>query len=234
MNWIDGVIIGIILINVILGWSRGFIRSVTNILSVIAGFIMAKLYHPQVYTFLNERYDLLAKIKDKVAVTFTNIQFPDTQTLSTVSPKALSESMGESEYLTALTEKFFESEQFKTMLDNNVSNFSKGFSTWVADNLLTILSMVIIFIVVFIGVRILGYALSGIFKLPLLNGVNKLSGFLFGLAKGVFLAMLFVLLVVIVGPFFDQATLIDTLEQSQLGLYFYKYNIIMIIFESML
>ncbi|MBN2794841.1 MAG: CvpA family protein [Clostridia bacterium] len=234
MNWIDIAIIVILLVNVFIGWSRGFIRSVTNLISVVLGFLMAKFYHPQMYSFLNEKFDLLEKIRVRIGTSFTNIEFPDTQTLMSVSPKELSETVGQTEYLQKITEKFFESDQFKTMLDNNVQNFSNGFSSWLADNLLTILSMVLVFTIVFIGVRILGYALSGIFKLPLLNGVNKLSGFLFGLGKGVFIAMLFVLVIVIIGPFFDQGTLIETLEQSQIGIYFYKYNIVMMIFESML
>lgn len=234
MNWIDITIIIILIFNIVLGWSRGLIRSVTNLVSMILGFIAAKLYYLNMYDFLDGRFDLFIKIKEAVARTFSTIEFPDTAVLESLSAKELSQTVGDTAYLQSITEKFFESEKFHDMMNSNVSNFSDGFSTWLAENILNILSMVIVFLGVFIGIRLVGYLLSGLFELPLLKGVNKLSGFIFGLVKGTFFAMIFVLLLVIVGPLFDQTNIIKTLESSHIGIYFYKYNIMMIIFEYMI
>lgn len=234
MNWIDISIIIIVIVNVGLGWYKGLIRSVTNLVSMILGFIFAKMYYLQMYDILNTRFDMFRKIKDAVSSTFSNIQFPETSALESLSAEQLSQSVGDTEYLQVITEKFFESDTFENMLSNNVSNFSEGFSTWLAENILTILSMVTVFLIVFIGVRIIGYLLSKMFNLPILNGVNKLTGLMFGLAKGLLFAMLFVILLVVFGPLFDHANVIDALETSSIGIYFYKYNIVMYIFESMI
>lgn len=234
MNWIDITILVILLVNIGMGWSKGLIRSVTNLVSIVLGFIFAKLYYLQMYELLDDRFNLFVKIRDGVSQTFSSIQFPETSVLETMSPEQLSQTVGNTEYLRVISEKFFESDKFKMMLSSNVENFSNGFASWLAENIMNVLSMVVVFIVVFVAVRIIGYFLGNLFKLPILKGVNKFSGLLFGFVKGIFFAMLFVLLLAVIGPFFDHDSIIATLEQSSIGIYFYKYNLIMLIFESMI
>jgi uncharacterized membrane protein required for colicin V production len=232
MNWIDIVVLAILLVNVYLGWTKGFIRSLTNLISIIAGFIAAKLYYKEMFSFLNNQYDLFEKIKNGVTNLFSNIEWPQLE-IGTVSTNTL-QIEGDSELINNLLNKFVESDSFQNMITTNMSNVGDGFSTWLAENLLNVLSMLLVFVIVFIGVRIAGYLLSTIFKLPILNGVNKTSGFLFGLAKGAFLSMLFVVLLVLIAPLLSDLNLLATLEESMIGIYFYRYNLIMYIFESMI
>ncbi len=232
MNWLDIAVLLILLVNIGLGLFRGLIKSVTNLISIILGFIAAKMYYMEVYDFLIEKYDLLNTIKITVANTFSSIKFPEISQMSTLSSEELSKSIGDSDYSTIVIEKFFESDFFDDLLNKNVQNFSEGFSIWLSENILTILSMVLVFLIVLIGIRLVGFALDKVFKLPVLNGVNRLSGFIFGLVKGCFFAMLFVLLIVIIGPLFSNFDLIRTLEHSSIAIYFYKYNIVMYIFEQ--
>ncbi len=232
MNWLDIAILVILLINIGLGLFRGLIRSITNLISIILGFIAAKVYYIEVYNYFIEKHDLLSKLKLTVSNTFSNIKFPEVSQMSNMSTEQLSQNMGNSDYSTIVIEKFFESDFFGNLLNKNVQDFSDGFSTWLSENILAILSMCVVFLAVLISIRILGFILDKMFKLPVLNGVNKISGFLFGLVKGCFFAMLFVLLIVIIGPIFSSFDLITTLEQSSIAIYFYKYNMIMFIFEQ--
>jgi uncharacterized membrane protein required for colicin V production len=138
----------------------------------------------------------------------------------------------ESTFLSSLVKEFVKSDGFDQMIQSNVENFSDVFSVWLSEKLLTIISMVIIFIVIYLGIRIIGSVLNKVFEIPVLKGVNKLSGFLFGCVKGIFFAMLLVLVVVILSPVFTDLNLVETLETSQIAIYFYKYNMIMFIFEG--
>lgn len=233
MNWIDISIIVILLVNIGVGWYKGLIRSVVSLISIVLGFIGAKMYHMEMYKLLNNQYDLLTKIKQTVQNMFSSVNFPETNQVEGLNSEQFSDLLGGSEYLKTLSEKFFESDQFTDIMNTQVSNFSDGFSTWLSENILIVLSMVSVFLIIMIGIRFAGYILDKIFEFPGFKEVNKLSGLIFGLVKGLFYSMLFVVLVVIAGSLTNHA-IIETLEASQIGIYMYKYNIIMIVFEMMI
>jgi len=228
MNWVDIAIIGIILFNLAFGWYKGLIRSVVNIVSIVLAFLGAKLYHGTMATILDERYDLAYKIKTAVQDMFTNIDFNYDASVST---EQVTEQLSESPYLKTFLDKFFSSEKFDQMLEKTTEGFANSFSDWASDHLMNIIGMVAVFIIIYLGVRIIGYILAKLFDVPVLKGVNQLSGLLFGGAKGIFFAMLFVLALVMISPFLDNTSLISSLETSFLGMLMYKYNVILLIFQ---
>ena len=228
MNWIDVAIVGIILLNIAIGWYKGLIRSVVNVISVVLAFIASKLYHVTVANLLNERFDLLNKIKLVISETFTNVNFSYNTALST---EETTQQLSGTPYLRSFMDKFFASDTFDQLTDKTTEGFSASFSDWAANHIINIMAMVTIFILVYIGVRIAGYLLAKLFDVPVLKGVNKLSGLLFGSIKGLFFAMLFVLGLVVISPFIENSSVITTLENSFLGMVMYQYNIILLIFQ---
>lgn len=231
MNWLDTAVILILILNIGLGWFKGLIKSVVNIVSIIAGFICAKFYYLTMYDFLINRFDLLNKVKLGIQDIFSNVQLPEMSAIQTPN-MTQSINLPESSFLSSLVKEFIKSEGFDKILQTNVDSFGDAFSVWLSEKMLTIISMLAIFVMVYLTIRIVGHVLNTLFQLPVLKGVNKLSGFLFGCVKGVFFAMLFVLFVVILSPVFTNLNLVETLESSQIAIYFYKYNMIMLIFEG--
>jgi len=51
LNWLDIVLIAILLVTVILGFAKGLIREIIGLASVILGLILASLYYPYVSSF---------------------------------------------------------------------------------------------------------------------------------------------------------------------------------------
>jgi len=234
MNWLDILVVAILVINLLSGWFRGLIRSVVNIISIVLGFICAKMYHMTMYTMLEDRFGLVHKVKDGISETFKNVELPSVADASSLPTDELVGSLTESELLSSLVESFIKSDSFNQTMQTTVDSFGDAFSTWLADKLMIIISMVVVFLLVYIGVRVIGYILNQLFQLPVLKGVNKLSGLLFGLAKGIFFSMLLVLIIVILSPVFNEWQLVETLETSVVAIYFYKYNIVMMIFEGLI
>lgn len=234
MNWLDIVVIAILVINLLSGWFRGLIKSVVNVVSIVLGFICAKMYHMTMYTMLEDRFGLVHKVKEGVLETFKNVELPSVADAATLPTNELTSNLPDSELLSSLVESFIKSDTFNQTMQSSVESFSDAFSTWLADKLVTIISMVVVFLIVYIGIRIIGYILNQLFQLPVLKGVNKLSGLVFGLAKGTFFSMLLVLIIVILSPVFSQWQLVETLETSDVAIYFYKYNIVMMIFEGLI
>lgn len=232
MNYLDIAVLVIIILNIGLGWLKGLIRSVINVISIILGFMAARMYHADLYDILNQRFDLYEKLKTSIGQTFSSVELPSVD-LSLVNEEMMNQHLVDNKYLQVISEKFINSDTFHELMPNDVT-FADGLVSWLADNILSLLSMVIIFIGVYIGVRLIGLFLHEAFKLPVLKGVNKLSGLVFGLVKGLFFAMLFVLVAVIIGPIFDSLNIIETLESSKIAIYLYQFNIFIYLFEFMM
>ena len=57
MNWIDFVLILIVLLAVIAGWYRGFISSILSLFVWAGSFVIAYLFYPYVANFINKIFD---------------------------------------------------------------------------------------------------------------------------------------------------------------------------------
>src|SRR5678815_5018051 len=57
MNWVDLILILIVLLAVIAGWYRGFISSMLGLLVWTGSFISAYLFHPYVASFIDRLFD---------------------------------------------------------------------------------------------------------------------------------------------------------------------------------
>ena len=57
MNWIDLILILIVLLAVIAGWYRGFISSMLSLLVWAGSFVIAYLFYPYVASFINTIFD---------------------------------------------------------------------------------------------------------------------------------------------------------------------------------
>lgn len=76
MNYIDYVLIGIILIGFILGYKDGLIRKVIGLLGLIAAIFLAVTYSPQLGEYLSPMFndeDYLAKIVSGIIIFFATI-----------------------------------------------------------------------------------------------------------------------------------------------------------------
>jgi uncharacterized protein YkwD len=57
MNWVDLILIFIVLLAIIAGWYRGFISSILSLLVWAGSFVMAYLFYPYVASFIDKLFD---------------------------------------------------------------------------------------------------------------------------------------------------------------------------------
>jgi uncharacterized membrane protein required for colicin V production len=57
MNWIDLVLVLIVLLAVIAGWYRGFISSILSLFVWAGSFVIAYLFYPYVASFIDKLFD---------------------------------------------------------------------------------------------------------------------------------------------------------------------------------
>lgn len=231
MNWLDIVVLLLLLLNIAFGWFSGFIKAIINFVSIVASLIITKIYYLTFAEYIDNKFNLMTKIEDIVFSNISKIKFPDMETINNASSNDLENIFDNSEILKSIAEKFIGSDTFKELLSRNVTDFARSFTEWVSNIILIILSIAAVFILSFIIIRILGFILSKIFDLPILNGINKTVGLFYGILKGTLMVMVFILILIAVDPLIGSINIISQIEVSKFAIYFYKYNIIIYIFE---
>lgn len=170
MNWVDYLLIAILVLGAWSGLMRGLVRSVLGLVALGLGFVAAMRYYVPVAQFLNERFGLVTVLSDFYAERF-----------AAPASTALPATPGGGEGWT-----------FPDSINGLVSSFdlflagqgpaaSLGFpDTLAAATVNTAAFLIILFATALAA----GSVLSIVPRLPLLMPLDRAGGFCFGLFKG--------------------------------------------------
>lgn len=110
-----------------------------------------------------------------------------------------------------------------------VNDFKEYLSNYLASLVLNIIGFIILFILVYGGVRIIMSALDVIAKLPILSGINKLAGAILGGVAGVLLLWTAGLVISIFDHTAWGTEVVTQIEASQILSYLYHNNLVGVI-----
>ena len=221
LNGLDIFVIIIICIFVLTGAHRGFIKTCFGFLPVIVSLIAANELYPGVSKFLRGTA-LYTNLSEKVA---------ETLDLSGAVQNFVNQS--ESGIIESLKLPDF----FKTsMLENNnpvvyqilgVQNLQDYISGYVANICINVISIIGVYIVVFIAVKIILSTLNLVAKLPGISFLNKTGGAAAGMAEGIVLMWILGIILVFFYSSPNFAPFFELLEQSKLALFLYNNNLLL-------
>lgn len=110
----------------------------------------------------------------------------------------------------------------------SMGNYSLNSATL---SIVNVISMILLFFMLKIALSIIVTILNGVFSLPLLNGLNKLGGGIFGFIRGVFIIC--IIFAIIVPLNINKNTLIEKeIYKSKIGILLYNNNPIIKIMEG--
>lgn len=222
MNAADLIIIVIFLINGWIAYRRGLILSLFKVLSSILSIFLSYKIYPIVSSFLRNSTSLFEKLKDKIDPTVLIPKGAEVNTLG-----------GQTTLINQLeVPKFLKS----ALVENNnpeiynilhVDGLREYIVGYIANICINIISMIIVLIVVRIGLRIIIEILDIFSKLPILNSINGIFGFLFGLVSGLLqIWIAFIILFLFqANPFFEKIFLL--LAESSYAKILYEYNFLL-------
>ncbi len=214
MNYLDIILLVLLGLSVLVGYFKGLIKSLINILAIICSFIISKAFYIKVFDIINERFP----IYENIYVFIKNI----------VNNEGV-EAVMNNRIVQALLSKT----QLMNLYSDNasISDIIKKVSVSIADKINLLLSMLIVFLGAFIVIVIIGTIVDKIMDTPALKPFNKISGALVGGVKGVLYSMLIVVIIGWIGSIMS-VYFVNLLDGSFLGSLFYKYNIFTLIFSS--
>jgi len=175
MNYIDLVIILIILIFMLMGSLKGFISSVIGLVEYILSIFLAYKLSPLFAKFMVDKWAVDEKISSAI---------------HSLIPKIAENIIGNSDdYKSVLDASGQNIESVKDAL----SNVELPFLDVIADKIIQILAMIILFFILKFIFRILSRVLNLIARLPVLKEFNKIGGIVIGFVEGAILAVIVVL-----------------------------------------
>lgn len=234
MSWFDLVIILIIGGGALWGYKSGFFSSAFRILSMVASLFIAYTIFPIVSSVL------------KGSFLFANINKPVVKTLEGImkGPQFQGAANGaKGSLVNQLVYSLPVPDGFKASLAEKSANVhipgasgaidaAKNSAVDAVGKVLTgliidVIAIIVVIILVRVILFIIEILLSGVFKLPVLKGINKSAGFILGVVEGI----LVVFVVTAIIPIFNSGTLMNelnsSLKESFLGGIFYDQNFIL-------
>ena len=155
MNWLDIIIIAVLIYSAVRGFFTGLIKSLTRLISTAVGLLVAyKFYHPMV-EYINSLWHWTDRIALWISSWFKTKYVP-----------------------------FYKGDI------PVISELSKT----LADNFLELLAFIVLFFAISRLIKILGSFISGLTSLVFLKPMDRLGGTVFGLLKGAFIILVFVII----------------------------------------
>lgn len=216
----DIIIIALILLSAINGLIKGFIITAFNLVGYILAGIIAKMYYPFLATFIKDNTGIFVKTKDWVTgkVNETIGTFDGSTNTSSILdifkfPNGIKEGMADN----------IEVQNQLATADPSIGN---SLATSLTDILISIISIIIVFIVARFALAYLIRLLNVVARLPVLKQFNKISGLILGVLIGILIIHIaFAILTPIILTSPDGIVAKSTYD-SEIGQYFYTNNLI--------
>lgn len=225
MNWTDIGVIAIIGVFGIIGLNNGFILSVFRLASFFVSVIISIKFYPKVADILMKT-KLYPSIKAWILKGLALKQ----QEILPAGGEQVKQATAETVVGHLKLPEFFREMLIKKIPNpSSLLDFSKVTDT-ISDELarviISIISLILLYILVRIGLLLLKFIFRGIAKLPLFKQMDKLGGFAFGALEGLLTVYIIcaVLMLFNAAPWFAQVY--EEIENSKIARFFYQNNFI--------
>jgi len=241
-NYVDIAIAIIFLFMVIEGWIKGLVRSIIGIIGYIAAFIIAKFYYVDMAEFLTTRFEWFRNLKTNISESILSSFSGNAQLQAAIesgSHADLSQALENKDVLdqldlpATLTDKVATFAQ-SVDIASTQKNAVEGLAELIANGILYGISFMLVVLLVIFVVKLVGLILDGATEVPIIKQANKLGGLIFGAVKACFFIFLIMTTVVFIAPLTPEMNIIETINTSTVGVYFYNNNVLLILLDIFL
>ncbi len=220
MGLVDLIILGLLAANVIRGFQRGLILTISSMVSYIAGWWAAIVYNEKLAVFLLESEMFMNPLTGWLRGLLSNRQ--QEEGLSPLMEESLEESWVSLPLPKVVRNWLPEPEMTGEIVQQTEEWLLDRAAFALTQVVVYFIAFVLIFLVVKNIIHLIGKLLHGVFQLPVLSALNRSGGLLAGLVRGVF--MMWILLI-IATPFVaaDPGGSLETLLRQSLLLQYFKW-----------
>ena len=229
---IDAVILIIGIIIILVAAKKGLIRAVMGFASSIASLFLAYAYTPVLADYIRNEF-LIDRITGNISETLKGWSFDTASDLYNLdrlitTPNADFSSVIE-RYGVGLDKIADRLRGLVGVTETEVHSVAEEIASPTSNVLASVIAFLAIFVVAFLVLSLITKILDAIFKLPVLSGINKLLGTLFGIVEAVFVAwVLSIALAALVGALGAISPDLfgaDVVEKSIICRFFVEHNV---------
>lgn len=218
---LDIIVLTVIVVFALVGAKKGFIKSLVDFVGAFVAMIAAGILSLPAAQWVYDTFFHEA-LTEKITSTVTGLDAVGAvQAVFSDFPELV---------IRALAAAGITQSGVQAQVDGSTLDIASAITEAVSPmliGLVRVLAMLVLFILLLVVIRAVGALISGLFSLPLLNGVNKLLGFAFGILLAVVSVWVVLACLQAFMPLFSvelQMKIIDAQESSSLYRFLYQFN----------
>ncbi len=226
---LDILIIIILVFCIWRGFKKGFIASLFGILTFIIAASLTFLFYVPFSHYIAQTPvgdSVNAAVNSSVYQSVSNMMTEGAQG-SRATAEQIVEDMKIPDFI---RDTVFQGSDF--LMRNAQKTAAEAVSASMSDMIIKIGAGLLLFIILLIGLWILRFALEMIFRLPLLHGINKITGSAAGFVNGILLSYLALTIVSFLMTLTSAAWLLETAQHSYIFTNVYKGGSIFTMFTK--
>ncbi len=185
MNWLLIVTAGILITGALLGYRRGMVKTILNLLLGVITLVLVMFFSPRVCDFLQTQTSLPDYMYDRVeTVIWEKIDEQSEDGQFSLEGDGQDRLIDSLPFSGLLSDTILESETLNRYAQQGLDLFVSYISRAAADSIVVLIGYIATFLAVFLILRVAVLLLNIIQRLPILHGLNKLIGLGLGLLEG--------------------------------------------------
>lgn len=227
-TWLGIAVLALIAAACIMGFQKGFVKEIVSVFFMLISFLLVWAVNPYVNTFVKEYTPVYDTIQDKCQ-TLVSEQIGNKKTLDKEEQNQVMENM---ELPDLLKNALVENNTAETYRYLAVSTFTEYISDSLAVMAVNGISFLISFVLSAAVIKLLGFILNVLTKLPVINGINKIAGAAVGGSKCIiFIWIAFLVLTLLCNTTLGQQGM-ALIQQDAFLNFLYSQNVFVKVFMS--
>ena len=227
-TWLGIAVLALIAAACIMGFRKGFVKEIVSVFFMLISFLLVWAVNPYVNTFVKEYTPVYDTIQDKCQ-TLVSEQIGNKKTLDKEEQNQVMENM---ELPDLLKNALVENNTAETYRYLAVSTFAEYISDSLAVMAVNGISFLISFVLSAAVIKLLGFILNVLTKLPVINGINKIAGAAVGGIKCIiFIWIAFLVLTLLCNTTLGQQGM-ALIQQDAFLNFLYSQNVFVKVFMS--
>ena len=227
-TWLGIAVLALIAAACIMGFRKGFVKEIVSVFFMLISFLLVWAVNPYVNTFVKEYTPVYDTIQDKCQ-TLVSEQIGNKKTLDKEEQNQVVENM---ELPDLLKNALVENNTAETYRYLAVSTFTEYISDSLAVMAVNGISFLISFVLSAAVIKLLGFILNVLTKLPVINGINKIAGAAVGGIKCIiFIWIAFLVLTLLCNTTLGQQGM-ALIQQDAFLNFLYSQNVFVKVFMS--
>ena len=227
-TWLGIAVLALIAAACIMGFRKGFVKEIVSVFFMLISFLLVWAVNPYVNTFVKEYTPVYDNIQDKCQ-TMVSEQIGNKKTLDKEEQNQVMENM---ELPDLLKNALVENNTAETYRYLAVSTFTEYISDSLAVMAVNGISFLISFVLSAAVIKLLGFILNVLTKLPVINGINKIAGAAVGGIKCIiFIWIAFLVLTLLCNTTLGQQGM-ALIQQDAFLNFLYSQNVFVKVFMS--